>query len=74
MSLVVLAREMVKEIEHPACGPMKLVNTPVKFSHSDPSIRTPPPLLGQHTDEVLREIIGMSESEIRNLKDEGVVA
>ena len=65
---------MVKEIEHPACGPMKLVNTPVKFSHSDPSIRTPPPLLGQHTDEVLRKIIGMSESEIKKLKDEGVVA
>lgn len=65
---------MVKEIEHPACGPMKLVNTPVKFSHSVPSIRTPPPLLGQHTDEVLREIIGMSESDIRNLKDEGVIA
>ena len=65
---------MVKEIEHPACGPMKLVNTPVKFSHSDPSIRTPPPLLGEHTDEVLREIIGMSESEIKKLKDEGVVA
>ncbi|CAF9909615.1 MAG: hypothetical protein HETSPECPRED_009477 [Heterodermia speciosa] len=70
----VLARGMVKEIEHPACGPMKLVNTPVKFSHSDPSIRTPPPLLGQHTDEVLREVIGMSESDIKKLKDEGVIA
>ena len=65
---------MVKEIEHPACGPMKLVNTPVKFSHSDPGIRTPPPLLGQHTDEVLREVIGMSESDIKKLKDEGVIA
>lgn len=72
--MVVLARGMVKEIEHPACGPMKLVNTPVKFSHSDPSIRTPPPLLGQHTDEVLREVIGMSESDIKKLKDEGVIA
>ena len=65
---------MVKEIEHPFCGPMKLVNTPVKFSHSDPSIRSPPPLLGQHTDEVLREIIGMSDSDIKNLKNEGVIA
>ena len=74
MTVVVLARGMVKEIEHPACGPMKLVNTPVKFSHSDPSIRTPPPLLGQHTDEVLREIIGMSDTDIRALKDEGIVA
>lgn len=74
MYLVVLARGMVKEVEHPACGPMKLVNTPVKFSHSNPSIRTPPPLLGQHTDEVLRDIVGMSDLDIRNLKNEGVVA
>lgn len=74
MPMAVLARGMVKEVEHPACGPMKLVNTPVKFSYSEPSIRTPPPLLGQHTDEVLREIVGMSDLDIRSLKNEGVVA
>lgn len=65
---------MVKEIEHPTCGPMKLVNTPVKYSYSEPSIRTPPPLLGQHTDEILRDIVGMDEGEIKDLKAEGVVS
>ena len=65
---------MVKEVEHPACGPMKLVNTPVKYSYSEPSIRTPPPLLGQHTDEVLRDILGMTGAEIQDLRSEGVVA
>ena len=65
---------MVKEVEHPVCGSMKLVNTPVKFSESTPSIRTPPPLLGQHTDEVLRDIVGISESAISALKQNGVVA
>lgn len=65
---------MVKEIEHPTCGPMKLVNTPVKYSYSEPSIRTPPPLLGQHTEEILRDIVNMDESEIKDLKAEGVVA
>ena len=65
---------MVKEIEHPTCGPMKLVNTPVKFSQSEPSIRTPPPLLGQHTDEILRNIAGMEDSEIMRLRQDGVVA
>ena len=69
-----LARNMVKEIEHPTCGPMKLVNTPVKYSHSTPSIRTPPPLLGQHTDEVLRELAGMSDADIQKLRGEGVVS
>ncbi len=65
---------MIKEIEHPTCGPMKLVNTPVKYSYSEPSIRIPPPLLGQHTDEILRDIVRMDEGEIRDLKAEGVVA
>ena len=65
---------MVKEVEHPTCGPMKLVNTPVKYSYSKPSIRTPPPLLGQHTDEVLRDIVGMDDNTIQSLKLEGVVA
>jgi len=65
---------MVTEIEHPACGPIKLVNTPVKYSYSPPSIRTPPPLLGQHTDEVLGELVGLSEEEIGRLREEGVVA
>ena len=65
---------MVTEIDHPACGPIKLVNTPVKYSHSKPSIRSPPPTLGQHTDEVLKGLLGMSEEEISSLRGEGVIA
>ncbi|KAJ9293692.1 hypothetical protein DTO271G3_7574 [Paecilomyces variotii] len=70
----VQARGMVQEIEHPACGPIKLVNTPIKYSHANPSIRTPPPTLGQHTDEVLGGILGYGEDEIRQLKKDGVVS
>ncbi|KAL9123508.1 MAG: hypothetical protein Q9217_007060, partial [Psora testacea] len=70
----VLARDMVKEVHHPACGPIKLVNTPVKYSYSEPSIRAPPPMLGQHTEEVLSDILGMSIEEIGLLKSEGVIA
>ncbi|KAL8638862.1 MAG: hypothetical protein Q9226_008949 [Calogaya cf. arnoldii] len=70
----VLARNMVQEIEHPTCGPMKLINTPVKYSHSEPSIRSAPPTLGQHTDEILGDILGMGEGEIGRLREEGVVS
>ncbi|KAF1837337.1 caib/baif family protein-like protein [Decorospora gaudefroyi] len=70
----VLARDMVKEVDHPSCGPMKLVNTPVKWSESTPGIRLPPPTLGQHTDEILGETLGMSKEEVEGLRDEGVIA
>ncbi|PSK55852.1 Succinate--hydroxymethylglutarate CoA-transferase [Elsinoe australis] len=69
-----LARGMVTEIDHPACGPIKLVNTPVKYSDSQPGIRTPPPTLGQHTDEVLTNLLGYSKSDVESLRSEGVVA
>ncbi|RFU27436.1 hypothetical protein B7463_g8906, partial [Scytalidium lignicola] len=69
----VLARDMVKEMDHEFCGPIKMVNTPVKYSESKPSIRTPPPVLGQHTDEVLKDILGLVDSEIENLKLKGTI-
>lgn len=65
---------MVKEIEHPACGPMKLVNTPVKWSTSTPGIRLAPPTLGQHTDEILQGMLTMSRGEVEVLRGEGVIA
>lgn len=67
------ARNMVIEVDHEDCGPMKLLNTPMKFSESQPGFRTPPPTLGQHTDEVLREHLGLDEADIRKLRDGGVV-
>jgi succinate--hydroxymethylglutarate CoA-transferase len=64
---------MVQEIEHPTCGPIKLVGTPVKFSSAKPSIRSAPPTLGQHTQEVLLEL-GYSQQEVDSLREQGVVA
>ncbi|KAK4542611.1 hypothetical protein LTR36_006659 [Oleoguttula mirabilis] len=68
------ARGMVTEIDHPSCGPVKLLSPPVKFSEAKPSIRTAPPTLGQHTNEVLVEMLGMTDSEVLNLRSDGVVA
>jgi|TARA_R110002003_G_scaffold44_11_gene3311 succinate--hydroxymethylglutarate CoA-transferase len=65
---------MVKEVDHPSCGPIKLVNTPVKWSDSKPGVRMPPPTLGQHTDEILSDMLGMSGSDIEELRGEGIIA
>lgn len=62
------------EVDHPACGPIKLVNTPIKYSHAKPGVRTPPPTLGQHTDEVLRDLLQYSDEEIASLKRDGVIS
>lgn len=70
----VRARGMVQTIDHPACGPIKVISPPVKYSKADPSIRSPPPLLGEHTREVLRNLVGLGEAEILALKEKGVVA
>jgi succinate---hydroxymethylglutarate CoA-transferase len=65
---------MIENIEHPACGPLKLVNHPVKYSRVQPKIRSPPPMLGEHTDEVLRELLDFDEAQIQELKNEKTVA
>ncbi|KAF4447934.1 hypothetical protein F53441_8593 [Fusarium austroafricanum] len=67
--IVVVARDMVKEIEHPVCGRLKVLNSPVKYSRTQPSIRTPPPLLGENTDEVLRDVLGLDTREIERLRE-----
>lgn len=74
LTFLVRARGMVQSIDHPACGPIKVISPPVKYSNVEPSIRFPPPLLGQHTDELLQEVIGMSSERIEELRGKGVVA
>lgn len=68
------ARNMVQTIDHPVCGPLKVLSPPVKYSNAEPSIRSPPPLLGEHTDEVLQEVVGLSGERVKELKEKGVVA
>ena len=68
-----LARNMVVEVEHGACGPVRLVNTPIKYSESRPGVRSAPPTLGQHTDELLADVLGYDSAQIAALKDAGAV-
>lgn len=67
------ARNMVVEVEHGECGPIKLLNTPIKYSESEPRIRSPPPSLGQHTDEILRQHLDMGDAQIQELRSKGVI-
>lgn len=66
-------REMLVEVAHPTAGAVPMAGIPVKFSATPASIRLPPPLLGEHTAEVLQSWLGMSQTEIEDLKGKSVV-
>ncbi len=68
----ILHEEMLVERPHPALGTVKLIGIPIKLSATPGQIRRTPPLLGEHTDEVLREA-GYSAAEVARLRTEGVV-
>ncbi|MDA0306044.1 MAG: CaiB/BaiF CoA-transferase family protein [Proteobacteria bacterium] len=71
----VKARGMDLEMDHPLTGdnPLHLIASPIKMSKTSPEYRHAPPLLGQHTGEVLKELLDMSAEEIQALHDKGVV-
>jgi crotonobetainyl-CoA:carnitine CoA-transferase CaiB-like acyl-CoA transferase len=69
-----VARDIVVETAHPVLGKIPIVNRPIKF-HGDPQpIPAAPPVLGQHTDEILRHILGLTSQQIEALRASKVVA
>jgi len=69
----VLHRGMLLEIDHPTAGKVRMAGLPVKFSETPASVRKPPPLLGEHNEEVLKNWLGMSAGAIDELKREKVI-
>jgi len=69
-----VAREMVVETEHETLGTIPIVNRPIKFPGSPQPMPTAPPALGQHTEEILRDILDLTPEQIAQLRDTQVIA
>ena len=67
-------RGVVVEVDHPTAGRLPMVANPIRMSRSELTVDRPPPTLGQHTDEVLAEVLGLSEVELAGLRRDGVIA
>ncbi|MGH7278200.1 MAG: CaiB/BaiF CoA transferase family protein [Candidatus Rokuibacteriota bacterium] len=68
----VQAADAVEEIDHPVAGRVRLLRFPLEFSTGRAGTRRPPPMPGQHADEILREA-GYADAEIEELRADGVV-
>ena len=69
----VAARGAVVESTHPIAGTVKMTGPPVRLSETPGSVRSPAPLLGEHTEQVLRERLALGDGEIARLRRDGVI-
>jgi crotonobetainyl-CoA:carnitine CoA-transferase CaiB-like acyl-CoA transferase len=69
----VAARGALVECQHPVAGRVTTVGPPVRLSETPGAVRTPAPLLGEHTDEVLQSRLGLNAAAIARLRDAGVI-
>ncbi len=69
----IAAREMIVDVEHAVLGSMRSLGVPVKLSDTPGRVRRAPPVLGQHTDAVLRQDLGRSADEVARLRAAGVI-
>jgi crotonobetainyl-CoA:carnitine CoA-transferase CaiB-like acyl-CoA transferase len=59
---------MVRTVVHPTAGEVKMLGIPFRFSDTPASVRRPPPTLGQHTEQVLRDMLKLSDARIVELR------
>ncbi len=69
----VVARQRVQHIPHPTAGQVPQIASPMNFPTAPLEMRLPPPLLGQHNEEILRELLGYDDARINALKQDGLV-
>ncbi|KAA0220201.1 CoA transferase [candidate division KSB1 bacterium] len=68
----VLARDMVRTIQHPA-GDLRVLGPVAKFSETPSNVYAPPPLLGQHTEEILKDLLDFDTEKILALRESGAI-
>ncbi len=66
-------RNMQVNVPHPLTGTVPLVANPIKYSRTPLDYQTPPPLLGEHTTQVLRDLLGKSDADIAALQTAGII-
>ena len=69
----VAARGTLVEMDHPRAGKVRMVGAPVRLSETPGSVRSPAPTLGEHTDEVLRDVLGLPAADISALRSSGAI-
>jgi crotonobetainyl-CoA:carnitine CoA-transferase CaiB-like acyl-CoA transferase len=69
----VQATGMISSVAHPTIGELKLPSVPIRFSRNFAGVRLPPPLLSEHTDEVLRELADLGDDALAELRSRGVI-
>jgi len=66
-------REMLVQMEHPTIGALPLVGSPLKMSATPVEYRIPPPLMGEHTEDILMDVLGYSNEKVKELRNRGCV-
>jgi len=69
----VTGRKLVHRVPHPTAGEVSLIRSPLRLSATPVGVPTAPPLLGQHTDEILKNVLGRTSDEIHTLKQSKAV-
>jgi len=66
-------RKMLVEIDQPIVGKMRVCASPLKLSETPGEVYAPAPMLGEHSEQVLRDVLGYSREKVAQLKEEGVI-
>lgn len=69
----VKARDMVVDIQHPKAGPIRVTGVPIKLSDTPGGVSAPPPVLGEHSAQILQEWLKMAPAEVEQLRQAGAL-